>query len=265
MKAVLLVVVAACASGGEPTPPLPAGAPKLRILTYNVNFGIGGDRAGVAAIASAAPDIALLQETTDAWETALTGLYPHARFAGPDGAWAAGGMGVLSRWPITAVEQLRSDAGPFFAWRIVVAAPGGPLQLLNVHLHPPMDVESGSWVIGYFSTRAIREREARDHVAKLDPALPTIVAGDFNEEDEGRAIAVFRARGLASALPRFHPDADTWQWPAGGATLRFRLDHVLYDETAFRAIGAGVIDQGRSDHAPVWADLVRTKIVTGSM
>ena len=252
MRAFFLVLCA-CSTGGEPV--APAAGPKLRVMTYNVNFGLAGDRAGVEAITSAAPDVVLLQETNDRWEAALTGLYPHARFQGPKNAWAAGGLGVLSRRPITTIEQLDTDAGPFFAWRIVVDAPGGPLQALNVHLHPPMDMASGSWVVGYFTTREIREREAADHIAKLDPSLPTIAAGDFNEEDEGRAIALFRARGFASALPRFKPDADTWQW--GNGSLRFRLDHVLYDEKHFRAVGADVVDKGRSDHAPVWADLVR--------
>lgn len=257
MRALRFLALAGCASGGEPVTPIPAGAPQLRVMTYNVNFGLVGDPAGVAAIASASPDIVVLQETNDAWAKALHGTFPHERFQGPTNAWAAGGMGVLSKWPITSVAQLDSDAGPFFAWRIVIAAPGGPLQLLDVHLHPPMDRASGSWVVGYFSTRAVREAEAKDHVAKLDPALPTIVAGDFNEEDEGKAVAVFAARGLVSALPRFRPDADTWHWGVGATTLKFRLDHVLYDDTRFRAIAADVVDAGHSDHAPVWADLVR--------
>jgi len=224
-----------------------------------MNFGVAGDREGVEAIKSASPDIAVLQETNDVWEAALVGVLPHHRFQGPKNEWAAGGLGVLSKWPIKSIDQLDTEAGPFFAWRIIIDAPGGPLQILNVHLHPPMDMQSGSWVVGYFSTRAVREREANDHVAKLDRTLPTIVAGDFNEEDEGRAIAVFLERGFASALPRFHPDADTWQWPVGGTTLRFRLDHVLFEENAFRAVAADVVNKGRSDHAPVWADLIRTR------
>ena len=257
MRIATLLVLVGCASGGDPTPPLPEGAVRLRVMTYNMNFGVAGDRAGVAAITAAHPDIAVLQETNAEWQAALRGTFPHERFQHPKTAWAAGGLGILSKWPITAIDELTSDGGPFFAWRIVVDAPGGPLQILNVHLHPPMDIESGSWVIGYFSTRSNREREARDHVAKLDKTLPTIVAGDFNEEDEGRAVAIFSERGLANALPRFRPDADTWQWPVGATTLRFRLDHILYEEARFRAVAADVVDKGRSDHAPVWADLVR--------
>src|SRR5215216_3153248 len=100
MKAAALVLLIGCASGGDPTPTAP-DAPRLRLLTYNMNFGIAGDRSGVDAITSAAPDIAVLQETNAEWEAALVGTYPHHRFQGPKTEWVAGGMGVLSKWPIT--------------------------------------------------------------------------------------------------------------------------------------------------------------------
>jgi endonuclease/exonuclease/phosphatase family metal-dependent hydrolase len=266
----LLLLIAACSSPtpishvtSEPQPvhvtPDPT-APKLRVMTYNVNFGLAGDRAGVEAIASASPDIVLLQETTPEWETALVdGLgarFPHHRFEATRNHWVAGGMGLMSRWPIVKVETLTDGGGPFFAHRAIVDAPSGPIQLLNVHLRPPMS-DGGSWVVGYFSTRGDREREANAHVAKLDPAIPTIIAGDFNEEDEGMALAVFGKRGFANALPEFQPDADTWHWDVNkDVRLRFRLDHVLHDRH-FRAIDAAIVEAGRSDHVPVWVDLER--------
>lgn len=234
-------------------------ATSLRVMTYNVNFGLEGDPAGIEAVASAKPDLVLLQETTPAWEKAFVGAlaiaYPHHRFEHTHTELLAGGLGVMSRYPIIKIDTLTEGGGPFFAWRVVIDAPGGPLQILDLHLRPPMS-NSGSWVVGYFSTRADREREALAHVAKLDPSLPALAVGDFNEEDEGMAIAVFEQRGFTSALPQFQPNATTWQWPVGNRTLRFRLDHVLYDKH-FRAIDAAVVPAGRSDHAPVWADLER--------
>ncbi|MBA2544386.1 MAG: endonuclease/exonuclease/phosphatase family protein, partial [Deltaproteobacteria bacterium] len=185
----------------------------------------------------------------------LGATYPHHHFEHTHDQWLAGGLGVLSRWPIIKIDTLTEGGGPFFAWRVVVDAPGGPLQALDVHLRPPMS-DGGSWVVGYFSTRGARQREALAHVAKLDPALPALAVGDFNEEDEGMAIGVFVERGFTNALPLFHPSATTWQWPVGDRTLRFRLDHILHDKR-FRAVNAGVVDAGRSDHAPVWADLER--------
>jgi len=256
----LLTFIGACARPDHaPFAPTP-GAVKLRVMTYNVNFGLAGDRAGVEAVASAAPDLVLFQETTPDWERALVdGLaatLPHHRFQHPAGRWAADGMGVMSRWPIRSMKTLEPAAGPFFAWLIVVDAPGGPVQVLNLHLRPPMS-DSGSWVVGYFSTRGVREREAQERVRALEESLPTIITGDFNEEDSGRALAVFHGRGFTNVLPQFHPQVDTWHWRlSGGVTLKFRLDHVLVDRH-FRALGAAVVPGGRSDHQPVWVDLER--------
>lgn len=272
MRALIAVCLVGCSSSGSAGPstnvfasaPQPVDvtpnptATRLRVMTYNVNFGLEGDPQGIEAIASAKPDLVFLQETTPAWQRALVGAlalsYPHHHFEHTHTRLLAGGLGVLSKYPIVKIDTLEGGE-PFFAWRVVIDAPGGRLQVLDLHLRPPMS-DSGSWVVGYFSTRGVRQREALAHIAKLDPALPAIAVGDFNEEDEGMAIAVFKERGFTSALPQFEPNATTWQWPVAGNTLRFRLDHLLYDKH-FRAVDAEVVPAGRSDHAPVWADLER--------
>jgi len=260
-------LAAGAACGGTPSKPPPAGervpsdgSPlRLRIVSYNVNFGLGGDTAGVRAVADLDPDLVLLQESNDAWAAAFTaglgGELPHHRFTPPPDM-PAGGMGVLSRWPILAVDQLAPpEDGLFFAWRVVIDAPGGPFQVLNLHLRPPIS-KGGSWVVGYFSTGGIREREAAVHAEALDPALPALVTGDFNEERGGPAIDLFERRGFTDVLAAFAPDRRTWEWPVGGITLRMQLDHLMYD-AGWLAAGAGVADAGRSDHRPVWADLER--------
>ena len=227
----------------------------LRVMSYNVNFGIAGDPEAARAIASASPDVVFLQETNDEWAGALIAALPqyaHHHFTPPHG-WPAGGMGVLSKFPIASIEELPSVNGPFFAWRVVVDAPHGRVQVLNVHLRPPIS-DGGSWVVGYFTTRENRERELAWHVARLDPKLPTLVVGDFNEEGDGRAVAVLDRLGYADAIAQFARGHRTWEWPVGRITLRFQLDHVMYD-THFTAAAAGVVEGGRSDHKPVWADI----------
>src|SRR5262245_52667158 len=71
--ALACLFVIACGGGQAATPAAPPspGALRFRVMTYNVNFGLAGDPAGVAAIASASPDIVMLQETNDAWAAAL--------------------------------------------------------------------------------------------------------------------------------------------------------------------------------------------------
>ena len=271
MRSVALVVVLAGCGPSSPvavtsmmsSPPVrsvPAREPSsLRVLSYNVNFGLAGDPAGARAIASAAPDVVVLQETNAAWEASLVANLPgyaYHRFAPPVDL-PAGGMGVLSRVPIVSIEAIDSVAGPFFAWRVVLDPPGGRIQILDVHLHPPMS-DGGSWVVGYFSTREAREQELAWHAARLDPALPALIVGDFNEDGDGRAVAVARRLGFTDAIAQFAGTTRTWEWPIGTFTLRFQLDHLMYDDR-FVATAAGIVEAGQSDHKPVWADLQRVQ------
>lgn len=81
-------------------------------------------------------------------------------------------MGLLSRYPVVSLQHLDSVGGMFFAWRVVLDTKLGRIQVLNVHLRPPIS-DGGSWVVGYFSTRDNRLREIENHAAALDPKLPT--------------------------------------------------------------------------------------------
>ena len=127
----------------------------LRVATYNVNYA-GDHDAVLAAIADTDADVVLLQETTPSWERALRrrfgDRYPHMSFH----HWrrSAGGLAVLSRHPIDADELIPPAASWFPAQRAVIAAPGGPVQVLHVHLRPAID--HGDWVRGFFSTPPIK-------------------------------------------------------------------------------------------------------------
>lgn len=233
-----------------PLPPVPTGAPQLRVLTFNLNFGVGEDPRNIAAVAEADADLVLLQETTDASEQAfreaLSHLYPHMLFRE---CCNAGGLGVLSKHPIRDEQYLEATVGWFPAWRVVVETSLGPVQALDVHLRPPMS-DGGSWVAGYFSTRTVRRDEIAAFWGAMDPELPTLVAGDFNENADGRAIAFLAEQGLRSALPQIAPRAKTWRWRTRVGQLHMMLDHVVYDDRLVLR-SAEVLDRGTSDHLPV--------------
>jgi endonuclease/exonuclease/phosphatase (EEP) superfamily protein YafD len=79
-----------------------------------------------------------------------------------------------------------------------------------------------------------------------------MVVGDFNEEEDGRAVA-YLARAnwrMKSALPEFAPDRPTWRWPTALHTFEGQFDHILYD-ARLEPLSAEVLDAGRSDHFPV--------------
>lgn len=250
VAAVVLAALVACQGPmvRGPLPPTPAGA--VRVMTYNVNVGLAGDAATIAAISAGNADLVLLQETTPAWETALRATlaerYPHQAYHHCCGA---GGLAVLSRWQVDVLDLVPPIGDGWFpAWRLRAASPLGPLQVMNVHLHPPLD-RQGS-VVGYFSSRPIRRREIAELVERLEPGLPTLVVGDFNEGPGGGAVRLLERRGLRSALPLLVDGATTWRWPTSVGTVHQQLDHVAFDR-ALEPLDAVVLDGGRSDHRPV--------------
>jgi endonuclease/exonuclease/phosphatase (EEP) superfamily protein YafD len=255
----LVLLSLGCAHKRVAEDPQPThGVPVLRLLTYNVNYGIAGDAATIAAIRAAAADVALLEETNVAWERALrTDLateLPHMTFKHRGGA---GGIAVLSREAPVEVEFLPpvQGGGWFPAVRVVIDGPCGRVQILGVHLRPAVS-DGGSWVTGHFSTPVIRAVEMRAFVERLSPGLTTVVAGDFNEEEDGDASRFLFQHGFSSALARYTPERFTWRWPTALGELHKQLDHVFYD-ARLDVLSAEVRAVGRSDHLPVIAVVAR--------
>ncbi len=261
VKAILLafaLLAAACQdtrSAPDPVPPRAPDGPSLRVMTYNVNYGLAGDRETIDAIASEDADVVFLQETTEAWEASLTealgAAYPHRAYRH---CCAAGGLGVLSKTPFEEREYLSPPSGGWFpAWRVLVRHDAGDLQALVVHLRPQLS-ESGSFLSGFFTTPPIRRAEIETYFPALDPNLPTIVVGDFNENSRGRAIRFLEDKGMVSAVPARSGATPTWRWQTSVGTIREQLDHVVVDPRV-EALDVRVIDRGRSDHLPVVATI----------
>jgi endonuclease/exonuclease/phosphatase (EEP) superfamily protein YafD len=133
----------------------------------------------------------------------------------------------------------------------------GRVQLLNVHLRPAVS-DGGSYLSGAYSTPAIRETEIDTFYDRLSPDLPTIIAGDFNEEYDGKAVRFLLGKGMVSALRRYAPGQPTWRWDISVATLHWQLDHVFYDGR-LDVLSAEVREAGRSDHLPVVAVITSAK------
>jgi endonuclease/exonuclease/phosphatase (EEP) superfamily protein YafD len=235
------------------------GPTDLTVATYNVNFGVAGDASTLDAMGATDADVLLLQETNERWEIAIRQRFyrsfPHMRFGHPE-RMPAGGLAVLSRYPFEVTDRSPSDGGFFFAWRVVVHTPSGPVQMLNVHLRPQV-TDDGSFLRGRFTTGPLRLRELTAHARTLTNDAPTLVAGDFNESEDGAAVRSMLARGMRSALREFAPRDTTWRWPLGPITLRQRFDHVLYQSSAFECVHARAMHAGQSDHVPVVVRLRR--------
>src|SRR5262245_2451999 len=193
LLSVILVLAAVPVHAGD------ARRGALRLMTYNLDYANPSFGPTLDAIAAGAADVVLLQEVSERWRDALVerfaSTYPHRAFR--IHTRMAGGLAVLSKLPLAHEELWPPPAGTgawFPAERIVVTAPFGALQLLNVHLRPARD--RGSWLRGFMTTREVRRKEIEAHWRKLDRDAPTIVAGDFNEDPSGRAVAFLEHNGL---------------------------------------------------------------------
>ena len=250
--ALLLAAVAGLAAGCARTRPFekPTG-PHVRVLTYNVNWGGPGAAASGEAVRAAEADVVCLQETTPSWEPALrralAASHPHvlSRHAG-----GAGGQAVFSKWPVAETAWHRPPGAFFHGWFLRAETPLGPLQLLAVHLRPPCDDEGRFGVGPYFATKKLRLREMQALAGRLEAGAPTLVLGDFKEQDRGPALKWLVRRGYTDALREFDRGTKTWRWQTSTLTLRARLDHIFYSK-ALHALEARVIPKGGSDHFPL--------------
>jgi endonuclease/exonuclease/phosphatase family metal-dependent hydrolase len=234
--------------------PSPRAASRpLRVMTYNLNYHNPHPRSALDAIARADVDIVLLQEVTSEWKRELSArfekTYPYAVYR--IHSRAAGGLAVLSKLPIQAEELFPSpERGWFPAERIVLETGAGLLQILHVHLRPAID--AGSWIKGFMTTPPLRRREIESYWRKLAKDLPTIVAGDFNEDTSGLAMTYLAKRGLSRVETK---GPTTWHYEVTthGKTsdlLKMDIDHVMVDDRLSARDGT-VLDEGTSDHRPV--------------
>jgi endonuclease/exonuclease/phosphatase (EEP) superfamily protein YafD len=254
----LILIFASCHHATRTSRPPLRGEPTLTVMTFNVNFALAGDAQTLRAIADYPADLVFLQETNRAWQAhaqaPLSALYPHQ-------VWhhepAAGGQAILSKRPFTVRQVLPSPTGWFPALHVAAETPLGDVEVLAVHLHPPI-TETGSWVAGYFTTDGLRLREIAKYIAALDQQKPTLIVGDFNEGTRDLAMTFLESRGFRTTLPEFSPDAKTWHWPFGKLELSAQFDHLVYDP-ALEPLDAAVMQVGRSDHFPVRGSFVRAQ------
>ncbi|MCP4130886.1 MAG: hypothetical protein GY754_07875 [bacterium] len=229
----------------------------IRVCTYNINFGMSAPVECINAITTANAHIVLLQETTRYWEgyirKKLSLQYPYMVFKHYRGA---GGLAILSRFPLTDKKYIVAKHGWFPGWITEVNTPSGKISFLNVHLHPPLNEKGSIGFLGsaYFATKDIRQQEISHFFGSLGAETPAIVVGDFNEDESGSAVNYVRAKGFTNALPLYDSSGYTWRWPLRYYTLENRFDHILFTRH-FRCSYAHVLHLGGSDHFPVVADL----------
>ena len=242
-------------------PPEVANGPHFKVLTYNVNWG--GPRPDLAAeaIRKSGADIVCLQETSPEWaeflRRSLGSEYSFTAFR-DSRLRSGGGLGFLSKLPAHEVAYIPSDTDWFDGWIMSFETAKGPVQVLNVHLHPPVS-ESGSWVSGYLFTGGDRLAEIKRFYAERAPQQPMLVMGDFNDGEKSPAVEWLEKNKMANALPEFDSYTKTWEWHTSMVTLKRRMDHILYS-SELHCCSAEVLREGASDHFPVEAVFTKSML-----
>ena len=273
-------------------PPYPvANNQSCSVLTYNVNYDSPNQNRSVsdkilAAITQSEADIVLLQETNQVWEELLSKAdiagstrYQHHCFHHPNKdkkERSASGSAILSRYPITDVKicNFYSEDHPQLSGSVFPAmvasiqdTPIGTLEVANIHLRPPLELDGSATFSTARTTGPIREAEIAQLLQQNQRKRLDIVAGDFNEQDGADALRLLCTdKGsdniMVDALQEHVPtNKETHRWPFGRfLTMHKRLDHICYRQSTLKCIGCGVLsgyESGASDHQPVLAKFAK--------
>ena len=233
------------------------GAGTLRVVSFNAAGEPWAAERLIARVAEWRPGVVAVQECTD----------PVAEALGHLAGWARrrdGQLCLLSRFPVRSAEamdrsrfDLVRDAGiggTSAAVRYTLDAPGGPVQLVNLHLETPRKGLEGilrgaaGQIAPNTTSREIESRVVARWAAQEQ--LPLVVAGDFNMPVESR---IYRESwgGLTNAFSRA---GRGFGFTRFNGWIRVRIDHVLAGP-GWRVQRAFVGPDVGSDHRPVIADL----------
>ena len=235
-------------------------APTLRVVTYNINWGCPHPNQVASYLLESDADVICLQETHPQWETLLNDhlveTYPYGTFH----TWrGAGGIAIISKYPLNNIRLLEPLAGWFPALIVEVDTNLGTVQILNVHLRPPLDDNASATVSAYLDSSKIHQKELAGFLQSANLDEPLLITGDFNENEHRSAIKALLNDGFTDALSLYDTRSSTWSWRTSSEfTLKDRYDHILFNKH-FNCTVAKVVDVRASDHQPVMAVLTENK------
>ncbi len=200
----------------------------VKVITWNVNFG-RTDPAVVNILDSLDADIVCLQETTPDWENLirknLSQKYSLMMFKH---CCRAGGLAVLSKFPVKTDTYISNPIGWFPGWYLIFDTPLGDIQVLNLHLKPGINEKGkvGFLAREFFKAQKLHIKELELFMKHLNPELPILLLGDLNENDKSKALKwLTKTQGYKDALRLFDKHSKTWEW----GILRGRYDHILFN------------------------------------
>lgn len=238
---------------------VPAGSTPLRLVTWNVQGKLTASDIERLFVEHHA-DIAVFQECNGLPENAVPSeltLYTHE----------CHGMCMLSRLPLSLVEERdRKDVwavgGSGAIVRYTFLGVDGPFTLTNVHLETPregfeeligLSIRHGISTLSSKNAQRYTEARLAYDWTERGPALPRLVAGDFNTTPQSDLIRdtwgeysnCFGTTGTGFG----HTKVTRW--------LGVRIDHVLA-RAPFTCVNTQLLSGFDSDHRPLLAEVTMT-------
>lgn len=220
-----------------------AGGRPLRVLTINLLVGKADAYHVVELVRRLDPDVLSTQELTfgavgvlDA--LGLKTLMPH-RLLEPEPD--ASGSGLYAKHPLQPLTGVVPQSGRNMpAARL--ALPGGPVEIVDVHPHPPVGPAVAAW------------QQALDTLPPASADAVRILAGDFNATLDHVPLRRVLARGYKDAADQVGAGLIP-TWPANRwLPPIITIDHVLVDRrVGVRDVSVHTVPG--TDHRTVFAEL----------
>lgn len=241
----------------------------LRVLSHNTAQNLPDHKNIDQVIRESHADLVLLQEITkihiDQYWPKMIDLYPYQVY-GPLQGEKQVGMGILSRYPISNVEDFKlADDGLVFQQRARLKVDGKTVTVYNVHLTFPWFRLAKEPFFSYFSWPVYHDEVRRQEIESLvklleDEQHPVIAAGDFNLNDQSSDY-----QKLTNLLVDTYKNVGFgfgFTWPANRTPFMnirpaipfTRIDYIFHSPSIQSNL-AKVLQETGSDHKPVIADL----------
>jgi endonuclease/exonuclease/phosphatase family metal-dependent hydrolase len=236
--------------------------PHIKIVTYNVNWGFLHPDKVARYLSVENADVVCLQETHRYWKESLNKKlnrqYPYGKFR----EWGnAGGIAIISKYELYDANLIEPNDTWFPAFYARAKTPIGIIQILTVHLKPPLSAEGKLSATAYLKTSDEHIAEIEWFLRQTDPNQPMIILGDFNENEKDKAIRRLIKTGWTDALSRYDKKTNTWVWKtSAGLELKNRYDHILYNRF-LDCTAARVTNIEASDHFPVTAIIIQKQML----
>jgi endonuclease/exonuclease/phosphatase (EEP) superfamily protein YafD len=257
---------------GSPTVRADAAAPKVRVLSYNIDSTLGGVAGLTAEVDAYAPDVVAMQEIGESpapLARAMRARYPTVLVSGQ--------FLTATRYPVVSQADRQTvafEGHPHHAQFVeaTMTTPVGDIAFYNVHPGSPRDainrlrgrglrreifsghIFSGDAAAPILANAALRGLEVESFAnAASRESVPAVIAGDTNLPGLSPIVRRYLSRfqdGFAKAGWGFGYTfpADAWPW--------MRIDRVFASsDLRFSAFRVGT--SRASDHLCVVADLQR--------